>query len=188
MDLHPRPAAPHATSRESNRAALDDLYPEVYEELRRIAHHKLRQAWSEGTLNTTALVHEVYLRLSNQTQPRWKDRRHFFALASRAMRFIIIHGTRAHTAKKRGGSERVNIPLESLEIAADDCATDLLLLDEALDQLSRNDERLGQLIEYKFFGGLTYEEIAEATGMSVPTVKRDWRRARSWLLYRMSQE
>jgi RNA polymerase sigma factor (TIGR02999 family) len=187
MELQPGSDGEQAKRRDANRAALDALYPEVYEELRHIAHRKLRQAWSGGTLNTTALVHEVYLRLSDQTQQKWKDRRHFFALASRAMRYIIIDGARAHAAKKRGGPGHVDLPLESLEIAADDCATDLIVLDEALEQLSRNDERLGQLIEYRFFGGLTYEEIAEATGVSVPTVKRDWRRARSWLLYRMSQ-
>lgn len=180
------PGPPHDSSRESNRAALDALYPEVYEELRRLAHQRLRHAYSSGTLDTTALVHEVYLRLSDHTSPRWKNREHFFALASRAMRYIIIDGARAHSTRKRGANP-INIPIDSIELAADECAGDLLALDEALDQLSRDDARLGQLIEYKFFGGLTYDEIAEATGMSVPTVKRDWRRARSWLLFRMTR-
>ncbi len=175
-----------ASSPEASRLALDALYPEVYEDLRRIAHQRLRQEFSTGTLDTTALVHEVYLRLSDQSKIRWDDRQHFFALASRAMRNILIDAARARSAGKRGG-RAVKVSLDSVELAADESATDLLVLDEALTQLAHDDSRLGQLVEYRFFGGMTYEEIADVTGLSVPTVKRDWRRARSWLLYRMTK-
>lgn len=174
-------------SPDANRVAMDALYPEVYEDLRRIAHQRLRQEYSTGTLNTTALVHEVYLRLSGQSKIKWSDRTHFFALASRAMRNILVDAARARAAGKRGGGT-LRVSLDSVELAADDSAVELLGLDEALTQLAKDEARLGQLVEYRFFGGLTYEEIAEATGLSVPTVKRDWRRARSWLLYRMTSQ
>ena len=174
------------SSRETLHQELDELYPELYAELRRIAHNRLREGFHEGTLNTTALVHEVYLRLADQSKAGWHNRSHFLALASRAMRFILIDTARARSAEKRGRGA-TSVPLESIQIAADDCAADLLALDEALDDLARQEARLGELIEYRFFGGLTYEEIAEATGRSVPTVKRDWRRARSWLYLRMQQ-
>jgi RNA polymerase sigma factor (TIGR02999 family) len=174
------------SSRETVHNELDALYPELYAELRKIAHNRLRDGFRDGTLNTTALVHEAYLRLANHANAGWNDRGHFLALASRAMRFILIDTARARAAEKRG-RDADNIPIESIQIAADDCAADLLALDEALDDLSRQEARLGEVIEYRFFGGLTYEEIAEATGRSVPTVKRDWRRARSWLYLRMHQ-
>ena len=175
---------------QGNRTALDDLYPAVYDELRSIAHDRLRKHRPGQTLNTTALVHEAYLRLIDQTKVRWNDRAHFFALASRAMRFILIDYARARTAGKRGGAQRdvslVSIQLTDDARAADERAADLLTLDQALVELTAANERLGQLVEYKFFGGLTYPEIAEVTGWSVPTIKRDWRRARAWL-YRLMQ-
>lgn len=175
-----------------NRTALDDLYPVVYDELRRIAHDRLIKHRPARTLNTTALVHEAYLRLIDQTSVQWNDKAHFFALASRAMRFILIDYARARTAQKRGGA-REDVALNALQLAdkdtraADERAADLLTLDEALTQLMAANERLGTLVEYKFFGGLTYAEMAEATGWSIPTIKRDWRRARAWL-YRLMQE
>lgn len=177
---------------QGNRAALDDLYPVVYEELRRIAHDRLIKHRPVQTLNTTALVHEAYLRLIDQTAVQWNDKAHFFALASRAMRFILIDYARERTAQKRGGAQQ-DVPLSAIQLqdkdtrAADERAADLLTLDEALNRLAAANERLGTLVEYKFFGGLTYPEIAEVTGWSVPTIKRDWRRARTWL-YRLMQE
>ncbi len=175
---------------QGNRTALDDLYPAVYNELRRIAHDRLKKHRPGQTLNTTALVHEAYIRLIDQTKVRWNDQAHFFALASRAMRFILIDYARARTAEKRGGAQRdvslVSIHLNDKTRAADERAADLLTLNQALNELTVANERLGQLVEYKFFGGLTYPEIAEVTGWSVPTIKRDWRRARAWL-YRLMQ-
>lgn len=172
--------------------AAHALYDAIYDELRQIAHQRLLRNRPGQTLNTTALVHEAYLRLVDQTQARWNDRAHFFATASRAMRFILIDYARERTAQKRGGG-LPDAPLTSVHLAdadthaADERAADLLTLNDALNQLMTTNERLGRLVEYKFFGGLTYPEIAEVTGWSVPTIKRDWRRARAWL-YRLMQE
>ena len=166
--------------------AQDQLYPAIYDELRRIAHDRLLRNRPGETLNTTALVHEAYLRLVDQTQAEWNDRSHFFATASRAMRFILIDYARKRTAQKRGGP-REDVPLSAVQIAADERSADLLTLNDALDQLTTYSERLARLVEYRFFGGLTYDEIADVTGRSVPTVKRDWKRARAWL-YRAMQD
>jgi RNA polymerase sigma factor (TIGR02999 family) len=163
------------------RDAFEEVMPHVYDELRRIAHQRLMKHRPSQTLNTTALVHEAYLRLVDQTQADWQDRAHFFAVASRSMRFIIIDYVRARTAEKRGGAQD-DVPLDDVQVAiADERAADLLTLNDALEQLAVVSERLSQLVEYRFFGGLTYKEIAEVTGRSVPTVKRDWARARTWL-------
>ncbi|ARA93889.1 MAG: sigma-70 family RNA polymerase sigma factor [Bacteroidetes bacterium] len=187
------PASPHTEraqwlqqAREGDTDAVGRLLPQVYDELRRIAHQRLRQHRPGQTLNTTALVHEAYLKLVDQTQVTWNDRAHFFALASRAMRFILVDHARARTAQKRGGRQ-VPLPLDAVQVAAADAqAAELLSLNQALDRLAEHDERLARVVEYRFFGGLTYEEIAEVTGRSVPTVKRDWQRARAWL-YRLMQ-
>lgn len=173
-------------ARSGNQSALEKVYPVVYDELRRIAHQRLSKHRPGKTLNTTALVHEAYIKLVDQTRAQWNDRAHFFALASRAMRFILIDYARRRTAAKRGGPE-ANIPLSAVQVAAEERTADLLALDEALNTLAEANERLSQLVEYRFFGGLTYEEIAEVTEWSVPTIKRDWRRARAWL-YRAMQE
>jgi len=178
------------SARAGDADAREALWPHVYEELRRIAHGRLLKYRPGETLNTTALVHEAYLKLVDQTRAAWQDRAHFFALAARAMRFILVDYARARTAQKRGGTQ-ADLRLDGLQIAEDDRADaraeDLLTLNRALDRLAGFDERLSQLVEYRFFGGLTYEEIADVTGRSVPTVKRDWRRARAWL-YRVMQD
>ena len=175
-------------ARDGNAAAADDLYQHVYDELRRIAHQRLRRHRPGETLNTTALVHEAYLRLIDQTQAEWNDRAHFFATASQAMRYILIDYVRRRMAEKRGGGQR-DVPLSAVQMGteADARSADLLTLNDALDRLAAYDERLARLVEYRFFGGLTYDEIAEVTQWSVPTLKRDWRRARAWL-YRAMQE
>lgn len=165
--------------------AFDDLYARLYEELRQIARNHLLRASRSETLNTAGLVHEAYLRLIDQTRIDINDRAHFLALASRAMRFILVDIARARTAQKRGGGAQA-IPLDDVQIAADERATELLALNDALDRLTNYDQRLGKLVEYRFFGGLTYEEIASATGLSVATVKRDWIRARTWLYHAMT--
>lgn len=173
-------------TRGSGEEAFDALFPLVYDELRTIARQRLRRHRPGETLNTTALVHEAYLKLVDQSAVEWSDRAHFFALASRAMRFIIIDYARARTAEKRGGGNEV-LSLNDVDVASEERAVDLLRLHRALDQLTEIDERLGHIVEYRFFGGMTYEEIAEVTQLSVPTLKRDWRRARTWL-YRVMQE
>lgn len=171
-------------SRAGDRATFDQLFALLYDDLRQAAHQRLRRHHAGETLSTTALVHEAYLRLVDQSRVQWADRVHFLALAARAMRFVLIDYVRERAAEKRGGAAEV-VPLDAVQVAAEDRAVDLLALDEALEQLLRHSPRLGQLVEYRFFGGLGYDEIAEATGLSVPTVKRDWVRARAWLFRAM---
>jgi RNA polymerase sigma factor (TIGR02999 family) len=171
-----------------DEAAIEALWPRVYAELRRLAHERLHDFRAGDTLDTGALVHEAYLRLVDGSRVGWNDRAHFLALASRAMRFVLVDYARARSADKRGGPDQ-DLRLDTA--AASDGsvaerATELLSLHSALDRLTSTDNRLGQLVEYRFFGGLTYDEIAEVTGLSVPTVKRDWRRARTYL-YRSLQ-
>ncbi|MEM6285571.1 MAG: ECF-type sigma factor [Bacteroidota bacterium] len=177
-----------AAAREGDRGALDVLLPRVYDELRQIAHARLRRRRPGETLNTTAVVHEAYLKLTAGETPPFEDRAHFFALAARAMRFVLVGYARDRTAQKRGGASR-DLPLdEALAVAADGEADahDLLALDAALDRLGARSARLAETVELRFFGGLTHDEIAEATGRSAPTVKRDWRRARAYLYQLMS--
>lgn len=167
-------------SRTGSREAFDRLFAQVYEELRTIAHRRLRQFRPGETLDTTGLVHEAYLKLVDQTGVDAADRGHFLALASRAMRYIVVDYARARSRQKRGAGGAV-VPLDAVQIAAGQRAADLLALDEAMEALGRSSERLCRLVEYRFFGGLSYDEIAEMTGRSVPTVKRDWSLARAWL-------
>jgi RNA polymerase sigma factor (TIGR02999 family) len=161
--------------------AVDRLFAHLYDELREVAHLRLRQLRPGETLNTTGLLHESYVRLVDQNSAQVQDRSHFLALASRAMRFILVDYARSRSAMKRGGKQR-NVTLDRIQIAADDRAEDLLQLNEALERLKGYSERLAEVVDYRFFGGLTHQEIAELTDRSVPTVKRDWARARAWLL------
>lgn len=167
-----------------DREAFDRLFGQVYQELRRIAHQRLRRHRRGETLSTTALVHEAYLKLFDQPGIEKLDRAHFLALAARAMRFVLVDYARTRLAKKRGGGAGV-VRLEAVQVAADERAADVLSLHEALETLAARDQRLSRMVEYRFFGGLTYEEIAQVTGCSVPTVKRDWGRARAWLYHSM---
>ena len=172
-----------AAAREGDREALDALLPRVYGELRQIARARLRRRRPGETLNTTAVVHEAYLKLTAGETPPFRDRSHFFALAARAMRFVLVDYARDRAAQKRGGPG-ADLPLDdALAVAADGEADahDLLALDAALDRLAAQSARLAETVELRFFGGLTHDEVAEATGRSVPTVKRDWRRARAYL-------
>ena len=178
-------------ARGGDRAAFDRLFAHVYGELRDIAHRRLVGFRLGETLGTTALVHEAYLRLVDGARVGTRDRAHFLAVAARAMRFVLVDYARARTAAKRGGAAG-DVPLDDPAVAlsaaaladeraADERAADLLALADALEELSRHDARLADVVDYRFFGGLTFDEIAEATGRSVPTVKRDWARARAWL-------
>jgi RNA polymerase sigma factor (TIGR02999 family) len=167
--------------RSDRREALDRLLPLVYQELRAIAHRHLAVA-PGNTLVTTALVHEAYLKLVDQSHAEWHDRAHFFALASIAMRHVLINQARARVTLKRGGVRR-KITLEENVIVVDDQAESLLEIDDALERLGKVDPRLARVVECRFYGGLTCEEIAEALGVTVRTVERDWAMARMMLRY-----
>jgi RNA polymerase sigma factor (TIGR02999 family) len=166
--------------RGGDRAALDRLFPLIYEELSRIAHRLLEGERSDHTFGTTALVHEAYLKLVDQTRAQWSDRTHFFAVAARAMRRILVDYARRHRAVKRGG-ERARVSLEEATILAEERSDTMLALDEALIRLAEIDERLSRVVECRFFGGLTEEETAEALSITARTVRRDWAKAKGWL-------
>jgi RNA polymerase sigma factor (TIGR02999 family) len=164
-----------------NVDALNRLFPLVYDELRRLAHSRLRSEREGHTLNTTALVHEAYLRLVDQSRVQWQGRAHFYAVASRVMRRILINHAEARHAAKRGGNAE-HVAIEDVGVELDDAQIDeLLALDQALHRLKEFNARGADVIEYRFFGGLTYEEIAEVTDTSAITVRRAWVTAKSWL-------
>lgn len=166
--------------REGDATAIDRLFPLVYDELRRIAHRQLSRERPDLTLDTTALVHEAYLKLVDQTRAQWADRSQFFAISARAMRRILVDHARQHLAGKRGGRrERVNLDEEMLSL--DQRADLLVAIDEALDRFRSVDERASQVVECRFFGGFTEEETATALGITDRTVRRDWARAKGWL-------
>ncbi len=178
-------------ARSGDQEAIDSLYSTIYDELKRVAKARLRGHKKSETLNTTALVHEAYIKLTAGGVPSWSDRAHFFALASSAMRFVLVSYARERNALKRGGGQ-TDLTLdenlgEVLPAGADEAALDILNLDQALTALAEQSSRLAEIVEYRFFGGLTYEEIAQTTQQSVSTVKRDWRRARTWL-YNMMRD
>jgi RNA polymerase sigma-70 factor (ECF subfamily) len=166
--------------RAGDRAAMDQLFPLVYDELRRIAHRQVRREGVGRTLNTTALVHEAYLKLVDGTRVSWADREHFYAVAARAMRRILVDAARARRAAKRGG-ERRPVPLEELSLPAEERAEVLVALDEALNRLTAFNERMARVVECRYFGGLTEEETALALEVSVRTVRREWVKAKGWL-------
>jgi len=159
------------------REALQELVPLVYDELRRMAHRQLAARAPGATLQTTGLVHEAYLKLVDQSRARWSDRAHFLAVASLAMRHVLVDRAKARLAQKRGGG-RVRVSLDEERIAADDQPEALLQLHEALERLAAVEPRLARVVECRFFGGLTHEEIAESLGITVRTVERDWAKAR----------
>ncbi len=173
--------------RSGNPAVMDHLFPLVYDELRRIVHFHLSGERRDHTLSTTALVHEAYLKLVDQSRAEWQDRAHFCAVASKAMRRILIDYARRRNALKRGGSDQP-ISLDDNRIAIEEKAAVLLSLDEALDRLSDLDERCAKIVEFRFFGGLQEEEIAEVIDVSVRTVRRDWVKARAWLYKEMKSD
>ncbi len=173
--------------RAGNPGAVDYLFPLVYDELRRIAHFHLSGERPNHTLSTTALVHEAYLKLVDQSRAGWQDRAHFCAVASKAMRRILIDYARRRNALKRGGSDQP-VSLDDNKIAIEEKAAVLLSLDEALDRLSALDERCAKIVEFRFFGGLREEEIAEVINVSVRTVRRDWVKARAWLYKEMKSD
>ena len=159
--------------------AMDHLFQAVYGELRRIARRQLQSERPGHTLGTTGLVHETYLKLADQTRVQWQDRSHFYRVAAVAMRRILVDYARRHRAKRRGG-ELQRITLDESATSAERGET-LLALDEALERLTELNPRLGQVVECRFFGGLTEEETAAALGVTPRTVQRDWAKARAWL-------
>jgi len=168
------------SARQGDEQALSELTPIVYDELRRLAARYLRRERPGQTLQATALVHDVYLRLLQDSQLSWQNRAHFFGIAARSMRQILIERARARHAAKRGGS-RIRVTLDPGLIAAESKAFDLEALDEALTRLGKLDPALARVVEVRFFGGLSIEETAEALDISPATVKRRWTTAKAWL-------
>ena len=166
--------------------ALERLVPLVYDHLSEMAHHHLRLESEGHTLSTTAVVHEAYLRLVDQTRVEWADRAHFFAVAAQAMRRVLVDHARRHFAARRGGTERRMVSLEAFEaeaasLAPDDRADLFIALDEALGRLAQLDNRQAAVVELRFFGGMTTDETAQALVVTSRTVERDWVKARGWL-------
>jgi RNA polymerase sigma factor (TIGR02999 family) len=172
--------------RRGQAGAMDRLFPLVYEELRRVAHRALRGERTGHTLGTTGLVHEAFIRLADQTRLEVHDRAHFYGVAARAMRHVLVDYARRHLASKRGGPERKVVVLDDALIGVEERADALLALDEALSELERIDPRLGQVVQCRFFGGLTEEETGEVLGVTARTVRRDWLKAKGWLHHHLS--
>lgn len=166
---------------DGNGASLDELMPLVYEELRRQAARYLRRERANHTLQTTALIHEAYLKLVDQRKVKWQNRAHFFAIAAQAMRRILVDYARTTRREKRGGDD-IKLPLEeALTVAAEEKSVDLIALDEALNKLAEQDERQARVVELRYFSGLSLEETAEALHISRATVAGDWNMAKVWL-------
>jgi RNA polymerase sigma factor (TIGR02999 family) len=167
-----------------DQAALDKLLPLVEQELHRLAHSYMRRENLDHTLQTTALVNEAYLKLIDQNKTRWQNRAHFFAIAAKIMRRILLNYARDQRRQKRGG-KAVQVSLSDVSILVTGRPEELISLDEALDSLAQLDERKSQVVELKFFGGLETDEIAEVLKVAPITVMRDWSFARAWLLREM---
>jgi RNA polymerase sigma factor (TIGR02999 family) len=191
-------ARPHAITdalaalRDDEPGAMDQLVALVYEELARIARRQLRLEAAGHTLSTTAVVHEAYLRLVDQTRAQWADRAQFFAVAARCMRRVLVDHARRHRAMRRGGAHRRDLSLDALgatdaaSLAATERADILIAMDEALERLAALDPRQARVVECRFFGGLTEAEVAAALGVTPRTVARDWVKARGWLHQELS--
>jgi RNA polymerase sigma factor (TIGR02999 family) len=161
-------------------AALAELTPLVYDELRRLSHHFMEGQRPDHTLQTTALVNEAYLRLADQTNPNWQSRTHFFAVAARAMRQIVVDYARSNRAQKRGGGA-LKVELDEAAIVSPEQSKEIVDLHEALERLATLDSRKARVVELKYFGGLNHGEIAEVMKISTVTVRRDWVFAKAWL-------
>jgi RNA polymerase sigma factor (TIGR02999 family) len=172
---------------EGDQTALDQLMPVVYDELHRVARHYLRRERDAAGLQTTVLVHEAYLRLVDVRQVEWQSRAHFFAIAARLIRQILVDFARQRGYQKRGGGVR-HVEFDESRIAGAQPNDDLAALDEALQALAEVDPRKSQVVELRFFGGLTEKEAAEVLQVSPETVKRDWRFSKSWLRWYLSED
>ncbi|HYP00116.1 MAG TPA: sigma-70 family RNA polymerase sigma factor [Pyrinomonadaceae bacterium] len=169
-----------------DRQAPERLMPFVYDELRRLARSFLSRERGGHTLQPTALVNEAYLRLVDQRSVSWQNRAHFYGIAASMMRRVLVDHARAHATEKRGGAA-IHLSLADVQVPLEQRAASLVSLDEALERLERMDERKSKIVEMRFFGGLTDEEIAEVLGVSTRTVLRDWKTARLWLYRELSQ-
>jgi RNA polymerase sigma-70 factor (ECF subfamily) len=174
------------TWRDGDQAALDRLIPHVEAELHRMARRHMRRERPDHTLQTTALVNEAYVRLIDARTVRWEDRAHFFAVAARIMRRILVDWARARQNLKRGGGAR-RVTLEDALMATPERGADVLALDEALERLTVLNARQSQVVELRYFGGLSDEEVAEVLGVSPRTVRHDWSVARAWLYRELSR-
>ncbi len=171
---------------DGDQAALEQLMPLVYDELHRRAESYMRRERQDHTLQPTALVHEAFLQLIDQNRVRWQNRAQFFGVAAQLMRRIVLKHARSHRTDKRGG-KAVHVPIDEAEVAIDKSASDLIALDEALDRLAELDERQSRIVEMRYFGGLTIDEVAACLELSTATVKREARIARAWLQREMNQ-
>jgi RNA polymerase sigma-70 factor (ECF subfamily) len=173
--------------RSGDRTAFEKLIPLVQPELQRLAHRYMSRERPGHTLQTTALLDDAYLHLANETHPQWQNRAHFFAVAAQLMRRIMVDHARQRQALKRGGGA-IRVTLDEAAAVTQTRADELLALDEALEKLALCDKRKADVVEMRYFGGLTTEEIAEVLKIHVNTVMRDWRAARAWLLAALSGE
>ena len=168
--------------------ALEELMPLVYDELHRMAKVYMHSQPSGHTLQTTALIHEAYLKLAGQKEKRFSNRAHFFAVAARAMRHILVNYAHARQAQKRGGAPEKIVSLESVALVSNERVSEVIALNDALENLSAVDERKGRVVELRYFGGLSVEETAEVLKISTETVTRDWKFAKTWLLRELSNQ
>ena len=169
-----------AKARSGDASALADVFPLIYEELRRLAQLQLQREPDGHTLSPTALVHEAYMRLIDYSRMEWTGRAHFLSVAATAMRRILVDHARGHRSLKRGGTLR-RVSIDSVELGTEDRAELLIAIDDALARLKDVDPRQAQVVECRFFGGMTEEETAQALGIGLRTAKRDWAKAKSWL-------
>ncbi|MEM7355914.1 MAG: ECF-type sigma factor [Acidobacteriota bacterium] len=173
--------------RSGEEEALGELMPQVYRQLSEIAGHLLRREWSNRSLETSALVHEAYLRLIDLESIDWESRAHFFAMSARIMRRVLVDQARYHQRAKRGG-EAQRVETAELRVMPDDSPPDVIAVDEAINELAKHDEELARIVDLRFFGGLARHEIAEVVGLSSATVTRRWYTARAWLIRYLSAE
>ena len=170
-----------------DEGALEKLFPLVHPELHRLAHHYMSRERAGHTLQTTAVLNEAYLRLVDNTKPVWQGRTHFIAAAAQMMRHIMVDHARKHQSLKRGGGA-LKVTLDEAALVTETRSRELLDLDEALERLAAQDARKGQIVELRYFGGLTVEETAEFLKLSLRTVEREWTAAKAWLYRELSEE
>ena len=171
-----------------DQGALQALTPKVYNELHRLARHYMRREHPTHSLQATALVHEAYMRLADYTRMQWQDRAHFFAVSAQVMRRILVDRARRHNVRRGRGVQHVSLDEVAVVAPGGEAGKDLVALDEALVALARIDPRKAQIVEMRFFAGLTVEEIGSVLQLSAGTIKRDWRAAKAWLYRELSRE
>jgi RNA polymerase sigma factor (TIGR02999 family) len=192
MALPPRPADGDITSllrswSEGDERAFDQLMPLVYDELHRLAVRYVARERADLALQATGLVNEVCLRLLGWDQARWQNRGHFFGVSAQMMRHVLVDIARRRSADRRGGGEVAHVPIDEIDIMHDEPDPDLLAIDRALDDLAQVDARKAQVVELRFFGGLSMEDTAEALGISLRTAHNDWSFARAWLYRKLTE-